>query len=61
MNTTQEDLAYVAWQEEQTGLAEAAELRAYETWRDARLEDDPDEDASEEAYGDWLEALATDW
>lgn len=32
--------------------------RAYENWRDDRLDDDPDADASEEAYGDYLETLA---
>ena len=46
------------WMDEQAGIAEAAERVRYEQWRDALLEDDPEADASEEAYGDELEARA---
>lgn len=54
MNET-EDLAFVAYMDEQAGAQEAAERRAYEAWAEGR---EPDQDSSEEAYGDYLEALA---
>jgi hypothetical protein len=51
-----EDLAYVAYMDEQAGAQEAAERRSYETWAEARREDGLP--SSEEDYGDYLEALA---
>lgn len=51
-----EDAAYVAWMDGQAGAQEAAERRAYETWRDARRADGLP--SSEEDYGDELEARA---
>ena len=62
MNTTAEDLAYVAWmdeQAEQAGLAEQQERERFEAWRAARLEDGYAEDeADEDAYVAELEARA---
>lgn len=50
-----EDDAFVEWMDAQAGAQEAAERRAYETWAAGR---EADQDSSEEAYGDYLEALA---
>jgi hypothetical protein len=56
MNTT-EDLAFVAWMDEQADLADLADREMHEAWSATRLEDDPEADVSEEAFADYMESL----
>ena len=59
MNTTHEDLAHVAWMDEQAGQAEFEERRQYEAWLAARLEDGYSlAESSEEDWSDELVARA---
>ena len=61
--TTTEDLAYVAWQDEQRASFERDHIdslveEAYQTWAIDRREDG--EDDSREAYDDYLDSLLPD-